>query len=240
MRHVPELGPALGRLTLPADPGGTGWVPLDDIRLELVTAVFELAAAARAFDTDDAAAAVSALNRAAWLGAWEHAVATAAARIGELVTARLLAAAVESRLPRRRRDGLPLTAEDRRAIAARLGHGSLPFLRSLDALERLVPAASASGRRGEEALAEWPEALLSVARRLESAWLALEHAAAGELEIWTPAIEQVRSWRRPAWPLWTITAAALLLATYVGLVLGGYLPAVGPLEPLARALWQRS
>jgi hypothetical protein len=41
------------------------------------------------------------------------------------------------------------------------------------------------------------------------------------------------------WPVWAITAGVLLLVAYVGLVFGGYLPAVGPIGELARAWWYR-
>jgi len=239
MTLVPELGPALGRLTARATPVPAGRVPLDDLRLDLVTTVFEHAAAARAF-SGDAAAAASALNRAAWLGAWEATVAAAAARIADQVDRELQAAAAQARLPEKRRLGLALGESDRRAIAGRLGTGSLPFLRSLDALERTIPAASASGSRGQSGLDEWHEALLAVARRLESAWVALEEAAAREAAVWTPAVERVRAWRRPTWPLWAATAVVLLVAAYIGLVLGGYLPAVGPVGDLARVWWYRS
>jgi hypothetical protein len=234
---VPELGPALGRLTArTSDSRST--VPLDDLRLELVSTIFEHAAAARAFGAD-AAAAASALNRATWLGAWETTVAAVAARLAERVERELQGAAVESRLPPRRHAALRLADADRRAIAGRLGSGSLAFLRRLDALERLVPAVSSSGARATGAISEWQEALLSVARRLESAWLAVEDAAGREPGVWTESIESVRRWRRPRWPVWTATALVLAVAGYVGLVFGGYLPAVGPVGSLARAWWYR-
>jgi hypothetical protein len=239
MTLVPELGPALGRLTARAGPASGSRIPLDDLRLQLVTSVFEHAGAARAFG-DDPAAATSALTRAAWLGAWEDTVAAVAARLGDHVERQLESAATESRLPRKQRERLPLGESDRRAIAGRLGAGSLPFLRSLDALERAIPAASATGTRGEAGRQEWREALLAVARRLESAWIALEDAAAREPAVWAPAIEEVRAWRRPTWPVWAATVLALLAAAYVGLVLGGYLPASGPVGDLARAWWYRS
>lgn len=237
MSLVPELGPALGRLTARTSTTRST-VPLDDLRLELVSTIFEHAAAARAFDTD-AAAAASALNRATWLGAWETTVAGVAARLAERVERELQGAAVESRVPPRRRAELRLTDADRRAIAGRLGSGSLAFLRSLDALERLVPAVSSSGTRAAGAIAEWQEALLSVARRLESAWLAVEDAAAREPGVWAESIESVRRWHRPRWPLWVTTAVVLLVAGYVGLVFGGYLPTAGPVGALARAWWYR-
>ncbi|HEX6433714.1 MAG TPA: hypothetical protein VFZ87_05715, partial [Gemmatimonadales bacterium] len=51
---VPELGPSLGRLSdpphLPPYPGALGLV-LEDIRLDLVTRLFDIAGAARSFMT---------------------------------------------------------------------------------------------------------------------------------------------------------------------------------------------
>ncbi|MGH7517389.1 MAG: hypothetical protein ACREOC_07950 [Gemmatimonadales bacterium] len=239
MTVVPELGPALGRLTARAGPASEGRVPLHDLRLQLVTSVFEHAGAARGFG-DDPAAATSALNRSAWLGAWEDTIAAVAQRLADHVERQLESAAAESRLPRKQRARLSLGESDRRGIAGRLGAGSLPFLRSLDALERAIPAACATGARGEAGLQEWREALLAVARRLESAWIAVEDAAAREPAVWAPAIERVRAWRRPTWPVWAATALVLLAAAYVGLVLGGYLPATGPVGELARVWWYRS
>ncbi|NNG15459.1 MAG: hypothetical protein HKM89_03185, partial [Gemmatimonadales bacterium] len=46
-------------------------------------------------------------------------------------------------------------------------------------------------------------------------------------------------WRRPRWPLWTITLAALALATYLGLLLGGYLRAPALLQPVVEWWWER-
>lgn len=239
---VPELGPSLGRLC--DRPGrhrrADGWVDLEDIRVGLATAVFELGGAAREFAAaGDRAAAVTSLNRVALLGAWERAVGEAAGRLSRAIDVRLAAAADAARIPRRRRRSLPLTEADRRAIAARLGAGGLPFLQSLEALEATVPAASAPGARGEAALAEWQDALLAAARRLESAWLELEAAARREQEVWSPEIARVLGWRRPAWPLWLITAVVLAAAIYLGLGLGGYLAVPGPLRALAEWWWAR-
>src|SRR5688500_4274310 len=97
---VPELGPPLGRLAEP--PTGALRVPLgltlEDLRLALVSELFELAGAGRSFaasgDRQDARAS---LGRVAWLGVWERAVAAAAARLTELVNARFREAAAESR-----------------------------------------------------------------------------------------------------------------------------------------------
>jgi hypothetical protein len=113
------------------------------------------------------------------------------------------------------------------------------FLQALEVLEQLVPAVSAGGTRGDAAVREWQEAVLGVARRLESAWLELESAALREEALWTPEIEQVRAWRRPTWPLWLVNAVLLAGVTWLGLVLGGYLPVPPALRGFAEAVWQR-
>jgi holo-[acyl-carrier protein] synthase len=172
---IPELGPSLGRLTEPpADAAdGTG-LRLDDIRLRLVTGVFDLAGAARGFAAaGDAQGARSSLGRVAWLALWEKALASAAERIAGLVNAGLESAAEESRFPRGRLEPLRLRAEDTRAIAARLGRGGAPFVAALDTLEQ---AGRGSGANGDAETA-WRHALNAAARRLEAAWLALEAAA---------------------------------------------------------------
>ena len=66
-----------------------------------------------------------------------------------------------------------------------------------------------------------------------------ETGVAGELERWEGEVERVRAWRRPRWPLWTITLAALALATYLGLLLGGYLRVPDPLRPMVEWWWAR-
>ncbi len=72
---------------------------------------------------------------------------------------------------------------------------------------------------------EWQEALRTAARRLEAAWLTLEDAVAEERRRWAEEVEAIARWRPPLWPavaLWVPLAAALV---WLGLVLGGYLPA---------------
>jgi hypothetical protein len=237
---VPELGPSLGRLVDPpwlspaASPAA--WpVPLDDIRLQLVTGLFELAGAARAFGASgDREGATASLGRVAWLGCWEKAVAATAARIAAEANAGLSHAAEESRYPRRRLARLQLVDEDTRAIAARLGSGGAPFVAALDALEQ---ASGAAGRAPEARAGDWREAVMAAARRLESAWLSLEAAARSEQEYWAGEIGRVRAWRRPAWPLWLITGAVVAAAGYLGLVLGGYLPVPAGLRGLAAFWW---
>jgi hypothetical protein len=142
---IPELGPSLGRLTDPPPGPASDATRLDDIRLRLVTDVFELAGAARAFAAaGDTQGAMASLSRVAWLGLWEKAVAAAAERIAASVNASLEAAAAESRFAPRRLARVLLRAEDTRAIAARLGSGGAPFVAALDGLEQTVHAAARS------------------------------------------------------------------------------------------------
>jgi len=73
--------------------------------------------------------------------------------------------------------------------------------------------------------AEWQEALRAAARRLEAAWLSLESGVAEEQRRWAAEVEAMARWRPPLWPVLALGlpfAAALL---WLGLVVGGYLPA---------------
>ena len=231
---IPELGPSLGRLVVPPAEGGDGplGARLDDIRLRLVTGVFELAGAARSFGVaGDRDGAVGSLSRVALLALFEKAVATAAERIVATVNGRLESAAAESRFPSARLRRLLLTPDDARAIAARLGSGGAGFVAALDALEQ-----AARGRAGPR---EWQEALLAAARRLESAWLALEASAEVEQRQWQVEVMRVRAWRRPGWPLWLVTALVAGLALYLGLLIGGYLAVPQPLTGFTAWWWER-
>src|SRR5437867_3919097 len=82
-------------------------------------------------------------------------------------------------------------------------------------------------------LAAWEQAVRRAADRvthaldgrLEAAWLALEAVVAEEERRWSPELESLERWRPSLWPLlilWTPVAAALV---WLGLALGGYVPA---------------
>jgi hypothetical protein len=239
---VPELGPSLGSLTDPpaAGPKSPLGLTYDDIRLDLVTGIFDLAGAGREFAAaGDSDGAMASLGRVAWLGLWERAVAAAAARIAQAANARLRAAAVESRYPRRRLRELLLTPADVRATAARLGSGGAPFVAALDALEQSVHAAGGGGMRPAARREEWRAALEGGARRLESAWLALLSTAHLEEQHWRQEADRVRGWRRPMWPIWLVSVGVVAAATYVGLVLGGYVRVPAFLRALADFWWSR-
>jgi len=239
---VPELGPSLGRLTDPPAPGPRSPLNLtyDDIRLDLVTGIFDLAGAGRGFAAaGDRDGAMASLGRVAWLRLWERAVDAVAARIGEAATRRLREAAAESRYPQRRLRRLLLTPGDVRAIAARLGSGGAPFVAALDALEQTVHAASGAQARASGRQDEWRPAVEAAARRLESAWQAMAATAGVEEQLWRQEAESLRAWRRPVWPVWLITVVVAAAAAYVGLVVGGYLPVPATLQPLTDFWWSR-
>lgn len=230
---IPELGPLLGRLAVPQG-SASGLVPLDDIRLRLVTELFELAGAARAFAREgDMSSAVQSLNRHGWLAAWERAVDAAAQRVAERIDARLTSAATESRFPPKRLAAALLTDEERRGIAVRIGVGGALLVEELDTMEATVRQASRSAAPAEA----WRAAVTGVARRLESAWASLEEAAAREEAAWQEDVAELRAWRRPRLVLWAITAAVIGLALYLGLMLGGFVQVPGVLRPFAEFWW---
>jgi hypothetical protein len=238
---VPELGPSLGRLVDPPPAvRGALRVPLDDIRIELVTGVFDLAGASRSFATaGDREGAITSLGRAAWLGLWERAVAITAGRIASEANAGLRGAAEESRYPARRLARRLLTEDDTRAIGARLGSGGAPFVAALDALESAGNATGGTRARDAAASRAWRDAVMAAARRLEAAWMALEEASRAEQDRWAAEVAEVRSWHLPRWPIWLVSAAVVAGALYLGLVLGGYLPVPPALQGLATFVWTR-
>ncbi len=230
---VPELGPLLGRVAVPEGPA-SGLVPLDDIRLTLVTELFDLAGAAREFAASgDVSSAVQSLNRQGWLAAWERAVDAAAERVAGRIDARLRSAAAESRLPKKRLARALLTQDERRGIAVRIGIGGAGLIEALDTMEPLARRAS----RAPAGIEAWRAAIAGVARRTDTAWAALEQAAAREEAAWQEDIAQLRAWRRPRLPLWIITVAVLALALWIGLMLGGFITVPGFLRPLAEWWW---
>ena len=223
--RVPELAPSLGQVLVPRrleEP----WVPLDDIREELATRVIELGGEARAAAAgEDRDRVLDAVSRRAWLGAWETAVRRAGERVTAALGGEIERAARRVRMPRRLRRRRLLTGPEKRAIAARLAAGGEPLVAALDALDAVATRVREASVLDKAAHAEWQEALRTAARRLEAAWLALETQVADEHRRWADEIDAVARWRPSLWPLvalWTPLGVALV---WLGLVLGGYLPA---------------
>ena len=126
------------------------------------------------------------------------------------------------RSPGRRR---LLTGPEKRAIAARLAAGGEPLVAALDALDAVATRVREASVLDKAAHAEWQEAVRTAARRLEAAWLALETQVADEHRRWADEIDAVARWRPSLWPLVTLWTPLGVALVWLGLVLGGYLPA---------------
>ena len=220
--RVPELAPSLGRLIVPRREQPP-WVPLDDIREELATRVLELGGAGRA--TEVQATVLEAISRRAWAAAWDHAVRRAATRVAEALDTEITLTARRVRLPRRKLRRHLLTNAEKRAIVARLGTGGGTFVAALDALDAAASRLSDASVLEKEAHAAWQDALRTVARRLEAAWLALETEVEAERGRWAPDLEALAAWRPRLWPLFVLWIPLTTLLIWLGLVLGGYVPA---------------
>jgi hypothetical protein len=239
---IPELGPSLGKLVAqpPAHPGFPApWTSVDDLRITFVSQLFGLAGDARRWAREgDRELVFSTLNREAWLAAWQATIEAVAGRAAETIGTRLAAAAREACMPGRQMKLLPLDAEERRALSARLGAGTPALRDTLEELERAAHSARAT-HAPASAIRAWEDALLRAARRQEAAWLALEAALREEWRIWSREVEAVRSWRRPLWPLVVTGLVLFSLAGWAGLVLGGYLPVPELLRPAVEWVWNR-
>ena len=231
--RVPELAPSLGRIIVPRRQHEL-WVPLDDIREELATRVLELggegrSAAAREDEkgtgSDERARVLETTGRRAWAAAWDHAVRRAASRVADALDAELARSAHRVRLPRRRLRRLLLTNAEKRAIAARLGTGGGTFVHALDELEAAAGRAAQASVLEKDAHADWQDALRTVARRLEAAWLALEDEVEDERVRWQPEIDALGAWRPKLWPVIAAWVPLAVLLLWLGLILGGSLPA---------------
>ncbi len=196
--RVPELAPSLGRIIVPRrlfDP----WVPVDDVREELATRVLELA--------------------------WDHAVRRAGTRVAEALDAEIARTARQVRMSRRRMSRHLLSNGEKRAIVARLGTGGGTFVAALDDLETAAARAGDASVLEKDAHELWQEALRTVARRLEAAWLALEAEVDAERERWTPEIDALAVWRPSLWPVIIGWLPIGVLLLWLGLILSGYVPA---------------
>jgi hypothetical protein len=223
--RVPELAPSLGRLIVPrrhSEP----WVPIDDVREELATAVLALAGEGRAAALrGDRGAVLEVTGRAVWLQAWEHATRRVAERVTARVDLEIELAARRVRMARGRWRRRLLLGGERRALAARLAAGGGSFVTALDDLALAAERVRDATVLDKDAHGDWQEALRAAARRLEAAWLALEARVEDEHRRWALEIQDVARWRPLLWPvvaLWAPVAAALI---YLGLSLGGYLAA---------------
>jgi hypothetical protein len=223
--RVPELGPSLGRLVVPrrvVEP----WIPLDDIREGLATRVMELAGSARAAaEREEREQVLEVVGRRAWFSAWEQAVRRVAERAAQRLDDAIIRHAHSVRLPRQELRRRVLSAGERRAVAARLSGGAERFVAALDTLDAAAARVRDASVLDKDAHADWQEALRTAARRLEAAWLALEEELAKEEQRWAPEVAAVADWRPSLWPVLALWIPVAALLVWLGLVLGGYLPA---------------
>lgn len=219
--RVPELGPSLGKL-ITARRDGSAEIRLDEFRFQLVTKILESAGEARRLAaTGQRAAAISALGRAAWLGAWEETVAALGERLAVRVAKRLEAEAIAVRMPQRVRREVALEATERRAIAARLGSAGAHLVSALDELESRAEAALSATGLERDIMDDWHAALHAAARKLEAAWLDLEVVVVEEQARWEQVVDEVAEWRKPMWPVYAFGVVASAAAIWLGLVMGG-------------------
>lgn len=223
LSSLPELGPLLGHLASPDAPASRD-PELEPVRLALLSALFERAGKARALlAAGDSGAARAALAREVWLGIWEGAVAATLTALLTGIERRLRDAASISRIGRKRTASLLPSPEDRRILGARLGSAGMGLEQAT--LELAKPSL------------EWDEALRRTAGELTDGWDRLVALARQERDFWERRIADVRAWRRSWRPLVLAATALLLLAIWLGLVLGGYLPVPGFLRPLTDWYW---
>lgn len=221
---LPELGPLLGRLIegkadlSPAD------AALDAVRVQMLTTLFEHAGSARELlARGNLPGARAALGRTAWLGVWERAVAEAGSAITAEVAYRVREAASLSRFPSGRVASLLPGPDQRRVLAARLSAAGIGL--------------EATGTELEDPSIPWSDALRRSAGELEVAWDQLVATAHRELAIWDRHAAEIRQWKRPWTPFLATGLLLVGLTTWLGLVLGGYLPVPGWLRPLAQWFW---
>ena len=233
--RVPELGPFMGKVV--AGSGGSpGGLTLDSVRLRLATRLFECAGEARRLAArEERQAAVSAIGRVAWFEAWDEAVGAVADLLSDRITTEIEGAAKAARLSRRKRKRLRLDAAERSALRARLGSAGAALVPMLDRLELHATHAIRATALERDAVTDWQDALRATARRLEAAWLDLQSVVELEARRWERIACDVAAWRRPMWPVAVVGALALVLAAWLGLVLGGQLPA----PPWLVDVWQR-
>ena len=221
--ELPELGPLLGRLAAPDTPA-TRDRDLEPVRVALLSELFERAGRARErLAAGDAAAARAVLGRDTWLAIWERAVSEASSAMFAGIERRIRDAAAVSRFPGRQVGARLPDAEERRVLTARFSSAGI----GLEEVSREL---------GNPAV-EWGEAVRRTAGEFTGAWDQLRALARQEYDAWERRTTQIREWRRPWRPLVLVGVALLSLAVWLGLVLGGFLPVPGFLQPLADWYW---
>lgn len=220
-RGVPELGPMLGRLAEPAASPDRS-IALESARVALLSALFDAAGTAReAMDRGDRDGARQALALATWLELFRAQAAGLAEQCGRRCRTLVEQGILASRMPAARREALLPTEEDLTVIRNRATAAGIP-------LEQCADPVLAD---------DWADGLRVTAMALEVSWDRLVGVLRDELDYWLPRAARAAAWTRPRTPLHLITAAVLLGALLLGLSIGGYLPAPGPLGVLRDWWW---
>lgn len=221
LTEVPELGPLLGRFAGSA-PRGPEAFPLDDLRFKLLSSLYErFGQARRELGAGNSSRAAQLISRETFLELWKEASGIAGDRLLAELDRRFDSARRESRMPPAAAAAVRPSEADRKTIRARIGAAGIP-------LERIESPPDAEHLN---------TSLLHAAMALDDSWERLGSTVIAELRSWEPEIGRVRSWRRSTASLWVITALTAVLAIAIGLSLGGYLPAPGPLGVLQRWFW---
>lgn len=223
--RVPELGPSLGKLVSGAG-RNEGALLLDPIRYRLGTRIIECAGEARRLAaSDERSAALAAVSRANWEHAWEEAINAVAAQVVQRVTEHLGAEADAVGMGRRKRARLEYQQQEKVTLRARLACAGADLIPVLDTLEaQALLALDATGLE-REVIETWQDTLKLAARRLEAAWLALERVVDEELADGRRKADAVAQWRKPLGPVLAVGVVVLAPVLWLGLVLGGYVPA---------------
>lgn len=211
-----ELGPWLGRLVTPPEPPTAAEVLLSEVRLELVTAVF---------------------GGTEWLAAWEAAVSPAASLVAAQAETRIRQAGSESRFPARRLRQILPTDEDREILLARLSAAGIGLETVVARLASRPMGALADTQERSTRELEDAAQLRMICGELEVAWDRLIGTANDELGKADGIAGEIRAWKRPLAPLLIGSTLLLGAATWVGLVLGGYVSAPGWFLPVAKWVW---
>jgi len=211
-----ELGPWLGRLVTPPAPPLAAEALLSEVRLQLLTAVF---------------------GRTEWLAAWHAAVARAGPLISPEAETRIRLAGAESRFPGRRLRRILPTDEDREILLARLSAAGIGLETVVAQLASRPMGQLADTQERSTRELEDTGHLRMICGELEVAWDRLVRTANDELAQSDRIAFEIRSWKRPLAPLLVGSALLFAVATWVGLVLGGYLSAPAWFLPIAELVW---
>jgi len=223
--EVPELGPLLGRLTRLGD--NRSAVPgLADLRLEMLSELFETAGRAREVSAEKGGEVEdprTVLGSRVWLDLFRTVARKAAAATIAEVDRRLEEARRSSTMPSRRFRKLTPKRDDQEIILNRALAAAIPMERATPP-ETLPPP-------------QWNDGVRHLAGALEESWERLDQVLTEELVMWSMVAHRIAAWRRPPGVLWWALAFLALVALALGLSIGGYLPAPGPLAGIRSWWW---